>query len=154
MSIGPAQFECARSFDDLLSSSPADGQGGSVRPGRCVGAPEPADVGEPSNPVSRGGREWSRPASALFTSDSTRSLTGSHPVPITYRLVDSDGELLASGDTIGYLKGFVGDLEAGRYAVDEIRDEPAPSGHTSRRCGVILELEYGSIVTEPDPWEA
>jgi hypothetical protein len=74
-------------------------------------------------------------------------------VPITYRLIDSKSELLASGDTIGYLKGFVGDLESGRYTVDEIRDEPGPSGHNSRRWGVILKLEYGSIVTEPDSWE-
>ena len=36
-----------------------------------------------------------------------------------YRLVDSEGELLADGDTIGYLKGLLGDLEQGRYAVDE-----------------------------------
>jgi hypothetical protein len=75
-------------------------------------------------------------------------------MPITYRLVDSKGELLVDADTIGYLKGLVGDLGPGRYTVDEIRAEPAPSGHTSRRWGVIFKLEDGTIISEPDPWEA
>jgi hypothetical protein len=75
-------------------------------------------------------------------------------MPITYRLVDVKGELLASGDSIGYLKGLVGDLRAGRYTVDEIRGGPGPSGHTSRRWGVILKFEEGTIISEPDPWEA
>jgi hypothetical protein len=74
-------------------------------------------------------------------------------MPITYRLVDPGGEMLSSGDSIGSLKGVVGDLDPGRYTVDEIRGEPGPSGHTSRRWGVLLKLEDESIVTEPDPSE-
>jgi hypothetical protein len=74
-------------------------------------------------------------------------------MPITYRLVDVEGELLADADSIGYLKGFVADLGPGRYGVDEISDEPGPSGHTSRRWGVILKLEDGTIISEPDPWD-
>jgi hypothetical protein len=75
-------------------------------------------------------------------------------VPTTYRLVDSKGELLTSGDTIECLKGFLGDLEPGRYTVDEIRAEPGVSGHTSRRWGVMFKLEDGTILTESDPREA
>ena len=36
-------------------------------------------------------------------------------MPITYRLVDSKGELIASGDTIGYLKGVAMDT-VGEFA--------------------------------------
>jgi hypothetical protein len=75
-------------------------------------------------------------------------------MPITYRLVDSRGELLADADTIGYLKGLVADLDPDRYTVDEIRDEPGPSGHTSRRWGVLIKLAGRPIIWEPDPWEA
>jgi hypothetical protein len=75
-------------------------------------------------------------------------------VPTIYRLVNSQGELLASADSIGCVKGLVGDLDPGRSTVDEIRGEPAPSGHTSRRWGVILQLADGTIISEPDPWEA
>jgi hypothetical protein len=81
-------------------------------------------------------------------------------MPITYRLIDAKdlidpkGEELASGDSIDYLKGFVADLEPGRYIVDEIRSEPGPSGHTSRRWGVLLKLKDGTIISKPDPWEA
>jgi hypothetical protein len=72
---------------------------------------------------------------------------------ITYRLVDSKGELLADADTIGYLKGLVANFGPGRYPIDEIRDEPGPSGHTSRRWGFLFKLEDGTILTEPDPSE-
>jgi hypothetical protein len=74
-------------------------------------------------------------------------------MPTTYRLVDSKGELLASGDTILYLKGFLGDLEPGRYTVDETRAEPGPGGQTTRRWGVLFKLRDGKILTEPDPWQ-
>ena len=72
----------------------------------------------------------------------------------TYRLVDSKGELLADADSIEYLKGLLGDFEPGRYTVDEISTKPLPSGHTARRWGVMLKLEDGTILEEPDPWEA
>ena len=75
-------------------------------------------------------------------------------MPITYRHVDSKDELLADADTIGYLKGLVADFETGRYTVDEISTEPGPSGHTSRRWGVLLKLRDGTVVSEPEPWEA
>ena len=74
-------------------------------------------------------------------------------MPITYRLVNSQGDWLADAHSIGYLKGLVATLGPGCYSLDEIRDEPGPSGHPSRRWGVILKLEDGTILTEPDPWE-
>jgi hypothetical protein len=61
------------------------------------------------------------------------TFTRSQNAPTTYRLVDSKGEPLTRGDTIEYLKGFLGDLEPGRYTVDEVSAEPGPSGYTSRR---------------------
>jgi hypothetical protein len=75
-------------------------------------------------------------------------------MPITYSLIDSKGEMLSHADTIGYLKGILTHLDPGRYTVDEISTEPLPSGHTARRWGVILKLEDGTIIEEPDPWEA
>jgi hypothetical protein len=75
-------------------------------------------------------------------------------MPATYRLVDSKGELLASGDSIGYLKGLVADLDSGHYTVEEIWGAPGASGHTRRRWGIIFKLEDGTIISEPDPWEA
>ena len=65
---------------------------------------------------------------------------------ITYRLVDSKGEMLFDADTIEYLKGILGHLDAGRYTVDEIASEPLSSGHTARRWGVLLKLDDGTII--------
>jgi hypothetical protein len=69
---------------------------------------------------------------------------------ITYWLIDSRGVVVTDADSIGDLKGILGDLQAGRYTVDEISSNPSPSGHTSRRWGVLLKCEDGSIVEEPD----
>jgi hypothetical protein len=29
-----------------------------------------------------------------------------------------------------------------------------PTGHSSRCCGVVIKRHDGSVVLEPDPWEA
>ena len=59
-----------------------------------------------------------------------------------------------SSSTNEYLKGILGYLDAGRYVVDEIASDPLPSGHTARRWGVLLKLDDGTIIEEPDPWDA
>ena len=41
---------------------------------------------------------------------------------------------------------------AGRYGVDEIRAEPLPSGHTSRRWCHLIRHPDGRIAEEPHPW--
>jgi hypothetical protein len=42
--------------------------------------------------------------------------------------------------------------KAGRYHLDEISADPLPSGHTSRRWGVVTKGKDGSATFEPDPW--
>jgi hypothetical protein len=42
----------------------------------------------------------------------------------------------------------------GAYHVDEISADPLPSGRTSRRWGIVIKRQDGSVVVEPDPWEA
>ena len=49
-------------------------------------------------------------------------------MPITYRLVNSKGDLLACADSIGFRKGLVADLDADRYTVDVIRCKTGSSG--------------------------
>jgi hypothetical protein len=72
-------------------------------------------------------------------------------MPIAYRLIDSSGTILADADTIRYLRGLVGDLEPGRYVVDEISHDEIPSApaHISRRWGVIRKLADGTVIMEP-----
>jgi len=45
-------------------------------------------------------------------------------------------------------------LEPGYYYVDEISADLLPSVHSSRRWGVAIKRQNGSVVIEPDPWEA
>jgi hypothetical protein len=44
--------------------------------------------------------------------------------------------------------------KAGRYNIDQIERNPVPSGHTSRRWGVAIKRQDGSVVIERDSWEA
>jgi len=74
-------------------------------------------------------------------------------MPIVYRLVNSAGRMIEDARSVSELRPHVASSPPGRYTVDEIRGQPAPSGHTSRRWGVILHLAGGEIVEEPDPWE-
>jgi hypothetical protein len=45
-------------------------------------------------------------------------------------------------------------LKPGRYHVNQIERDPLPSGHTSRRWGVGIKQPNGSVVIEPDRWDA
>jgi len=67
---------------------------------------------------------------------------------VVYRLIDSTGEMLSDAGSIGDLKGLLGDLEPGRYTVDEISSKPLPSGHTARRWGVLLKLDNRTLYDE------
>jgi hypothetical protein len=69
-----------------------------------------------------------------------------------YRLIDSKSEMLSDADSIEDLKGILGHLDAGRYVVDETASDPLRSGHTARRCEVLLKLDDGTIVEEPGAW--
>jgi hypothetical protein len=42
----------------------------------------------------------------------------------------------------------------GHYDIDQIERDPLPSGRTSRRWGVAIKREDGSVVIERDPWQS
>ncbi len=50
-----------------------------------------------------------------------------------YRAVDARGEPRTDAGTVFEINHLAAVLEPGRYVLDEIRGEPRPSGHTSRR---------------------
>lgn len=70
---------------------------------------------------------------------------------ITYWLIDSQGEMLSDADSIEDLRGLLGDLKPGRYAVNEISSSPLPSGYKARRWGVLVKLGDGAIKEDPAP---
>jgi len=72
-------------------------------------------------------------------------------MPSTYRLTDSQGEILSDADSIGYFKQLVAAFEPGHYVVDEITTGAEPSEQTTRRWGTIFKLVDGTILVEPEP---
>ena len=44
-------------------------------------------------------------------------------------------------------------LEPGYYYIDEIGADLLPSGHSSRRWGIAIKRQDGSVTLEPDPTE-
>jgi hypothetical protein len=75
------------------------------------------------------------------------------PMPHVYRISKGPdvGDTVASIDAI---EAFVRDHGPGRYQVDEISRDTLPSGHTRRRWGVGIKHADGTVVVEPDPWDA
>ncbi len=74
-------------------------------------------------------------------------------ITTTYHLIDSEGSLLASGDTIEYLQAIVGDLKPGRYTVDEVTDDTQNGVHNKSRWGAIRKVDGDMILLEPEPWD-
>jgi hypothetical protein len=81
------------------------------------------DVGEPSNPASRGGLTlgWAGPGTITRRRAMLR--------------VSHGGEGLDDAETLEGAREIVRGQSPGRYDVDEIRAEPFPSGHTSQQRG-------------------
>jgi hypothetical protein len=71
----------------------------------------------------------------------------------TFVLIDSKGELRSDAGSIERLKTILSHLDSGRYTVDEISTDPLPSDHTARGWGVMLKLNDGTTVEEPDSWD-
>jgi hypothetical protein len=57
-------------------------------------------------------------------------------------------------DSIESLEAFVRNHGPGRYHVDEIGSDLLPSGHTSRRRGIVIPKPDGTVIVDCDPWLA
>ena len=64
--------------------------------------------------------------------------------------VSSTGEGIDDAGTIEGAREIVQGQLPGRYAVDEIRAEPFPSGHTSRTWGRVIRHTDGRVETVRD----
>jgi hypothetical protein len=60
-----------------------------------------------------------------------------------------DGDIL---DSIESLEAFARSHGPGRYHVGEIGSDPLPSGHNSRRWGVVIASPGGTVDVDRDPW--
>jgi hypothetical protein len=61
------------------------------------------------------------------------------------------GEGIDDADTLKGARGIVQGQPPGRYDVDEIRADPFPSGHTSRRWGIAIKPPDGVVILDLDP---
>jgi hypothetical protein len=71
---------------------------------------------------------------------------------VVYRVSNPDNDLVVDVDCIGAIEKFIRSAKPGRYHVDEISSDPLPSGHTSRRWGVVINHADGTVTMDPDPW--
>jgi hypothetical protein len=68
--------------------------------------------------------------------------------------ISKGSDIGALVDSIEAADAFARESGPGRYHIDQITADPLPSGHTSRRWGIGIKRDDGSVVIEPDPWEA
>ena len=89
--------------------------------------------------------------SAIITAFNVPAMKGS-TMPRILRVNGVNGEPVGTDRSIHGVERILEDLSPGRYHVDEISSDPLSSGHTSRRWGIVIKRQDGSIVVEPDPW--
>jgi hypothetical protein len=55
-------------------------------------------------------------------------------------------------ETAGQIETAIRAVEPGRYRIDEITHDPLHFGHTSRRWGVAIKRDDGSVLVVLGPW--
>jgi hypothetical protein len=55
-------------------------------------------------------------------------------------------------ETAAQIGRVIRPMKPGRYHIDEITEDPLPSGSTSRHWGVVIKRADGSVVFEHDAW--
>jgi hypothetical protein len=68
-----------------------------------------------------------------------------------YRISHNGQEPIVDVDQVEGIEPAIRDLKPGRYDVDEISADSLPSGHTSRRWGIVIKWRDGAVFLEPDP---
>ena len=69
-----------------------------------------------------------------------------------YRIISQNGqEPVIDVDNVEAIEPAIRESKPGRYHVDEISADPLPSGHTSRRWGIVIKWRDGAVFLEPDP---
>jgi hypothetical protein len=71
-----------------------------------------------------------------------------------HRIIRNGHEPIIDVDQVEAIEPVIRSSEPGRYHVDEVSSEPLPSGHTSRRCGVGIKRNDGSVTMDRDPWDS
>jgi hypothetical protein len=71
-----------------------------------------------------------------------------------HRVSHNGQEPIVNADTVEQIEPEIRALPPARWHVDELPAKPFPSGHTARRWGVGIKRADGSVVIEPDPWDA
>jgi hypothetical protein len=67
-----------------------------------------------------------------------------------FRISRNGHEPIVDVDTVEDIEPAIRDLKPGRYDVDEISADPLPTGHTSRRWGIVIKWRDGAVFVEPD----
>jgi hypothetical protein len=70
-------------------------------------------------------------------------------------LFSRDGpEPIVDVDRVEQIETAIRPVDLGRYHIDEIIAEPLTSGHTSRRSGIRIKREDGTVAVELYPYLA
>jgi hypothetical protein len=72
-------------------------------------------------------------------------------MPTILRVNDADGHSIGTADSLEGVYRVVEGAAPGRYHVDEISSEPLPCGRTSRRWGVGVKHQDGTVTLDPRP---
>jgi hypothetical protein len=69
---------------------------------------------------------------------------------VMFRIIEDGEESIVDVHSTEQIEPAIRSGASGRYHIDEIRANPLPRGHTSRRCGVVTMRIDGSVDLELD----
>jgi hypothetical protein len=69
-----------------------------------------------------------------------------------YLISQRGQEPIVDVDQVEAIEFAIHSNNPGKYHVDEISDDPLPSGHTARRWGIGVKRADGTVDLELDPW--
>jgi hypothetical protein len=71
-----------------------------------------------------------------------------------YRISCNGQEPIIDVDQVETIEPSIRSSAAGRYHLDDISADPFSCGHSSRRLGVGINRQNGTVAREPDRWDA
>jgi hypothetical protein len=70
-----------------------------------------------------------------------------------FRISRPDDDQVIDVDSQDEIEETIGLGKPDRHQLYELSHDGFPSGHTSRRWGVGIERDDGTVAIEPDPWD-
>jgi hypothetical protein len=73
-------------------------------------------------------------------------------MPSVYRLIAPDGGTIGDADSVDGIVEIATKVAPGRYRIDQVHEDPGPTGELSRAWGNLIKTRGGRVKLDVPPW--